>query len=345
MAVQETRNLPAQFVEDLGVDLAEQVTAQSGVPVVTQGLADLQKAAQAAGIPATKQAFETQEQFDKRKGLFDAQQRAALGFEQRQLALQGLAPQVAGLSGREIEARKIADAGIGSFRPFLATAQTLTGAGAGTGAGSIASYMSPYQQSVIDATLDEYDIQAQKGQQGILDAASRIGALGAGRTGVQMGEYQAASDRNRAAIQAGLLQQGYGQAQAARQQDYANQMGLGQYQQGLGQYQSGLASLTPQLVAGQIGTMGTVGATQQAQAQAVRDAQREANRMAAYEPYERMGYYGTGVTGLMGGYPGQYQFGATPNPTPLQNALGIGSVLGGIYGNVVGPQNPKYAGR
>ena len=32
--------------------------AQSGVPVVTQGLADLQKAAQAAGIPATKQAFE-----------------------------------------------------------------------------------------------------------------------------------------------------------------------------------------------------------------------------------------------------------------------------------------------
>ena len=198
--------------------------------------------------------------------------------------------------------------------------------------------MSPYQQSVIDATLSEYDIQAQKGQQGILDAASRIGALGAGRTGVQMGEYQAASDRNRAAIQAGLLQQGYGQAQAARQQDYTNQLGMGQYQ-------SGLASLTPQLVAGQIGTMGTVGATQQAQAQAVRDAQREANRMAAYEPYERMGYYGTGVTGLMGGYPGQYQFGATPNPTPLQNALGIGSVLGGIWGNVVGPTNPKYAGR
>jgi hypothetical protein len=53
-----------------------------------------------------------------------------------------------------------------------------------------------------------------------------------------------------------------------------------------------------------------------------------------------MGYYGTGVTGLMGGYPGQYQFGATPNPTPLQNALGIGSVLGGIYGNVQhGPRN------
>jgi hypothetical protein len=148
-----------------------------------------------------------------------------------------------------------------------------------------------------------------------------------------MGEYQAASDRNRAAIQAGLLQQGYGQALGARQQDYTNQLGMGQYQ-------SGLASLTPQLVAGQIGTMGTVGATQQAQQQAVIDAQRESNRMAAYEPYERMGYYGTGVTGLMGGYPGQYQWSAQPNPTPLQNALGIGSVLGGIWGKTIGPQNP-----
>jgi hypothetical protein len=102
----------------------------------------------------------------------------------------------------------------------------------------------------------------------------------------------------------------------------------------MGQYQSGLASLTPQLVAGQIGTMGTVGATQQAQEQAVIDAQRESNRMAAFEPYERMGYYGTGITGLMGGYPGQYQWSAQPNPTPLQNALGIGATLGGIYGNV-----------
>ena len=214
---------------------------------------------------------------------------------------------------------------------YGAAAAALTGTGAGTGAGSIASYMSPYQQSVIDATLTEYDIQAQKGQHGIMDAASRIGALGAGRTGVQLGEYQAGSDRNRAAIQAGLLQQGYTQGQGARQQDYANQMGLGQYQSGLG-------SLTPQLVAGQIGTMGQVGATQQAQTQAGMDAQREANRMAAYEPYERMGYYGTGVTGIMGGYPGQYQWSSMPNPNPLQTALGVGATMGGIWGNVMGPQ-------
>ena len=41
MAVQTTRTLPAQFVEDLGKDLAKQVVAQSGVPVVATGLAGL----------------------------------------------------------------------------------------------------------------------------------------------------------------------------------------------------------------------------------------------------------------------------------------------------------------
>ena len=81
---------------------------------------------------------------------------------------------------------------------------------------------------------------------------------------------------------------------------------------------------------------GRVGAVGQAQTQAELDAIREANRMAAYEPLERLGMYGTGVTGLMGGYPAQYQFTSQPNPTPLQSALGIGSVLGGIYGNIRG---------
>ena len=41
MAVQTTRTLPAQFVEDLGKDLATQVVAQTGVPVVSTGLAGI----------------------------------------------------------------------------------------------------------------------------------------------------------------------------------------------------------------------------------------------------------------------------------------------------------------
>jgi hypothetical protein len=49
------------------------------------------------------------------------------------------------------------------------------------------------------------------------------------------------------------------------------------------------------------------------------------------EPYERLGFYGSGVTGIMGGYPGQYQFSSTPNASPLQTALGIGATVAGLY--------------
>ena len=299
MAVQEQRTLPAPFIESIGKDYAK-------------GLTDLTKTPLQTGQFAPKVAPQHQLQQDAVS-----------------LAQTGLGAYQPYLTGQGAYAGTPTD--MMGAQDYGAAAAGLTGTGAGTGAGSIQSYMSPYQQSVIDATLSEYDIQAQKGQHGIMDAASRIGALGAGRTGVQLGEYQAGSDRNRAAIQAGLLQQGYTQGQGARQQDYANQLGMGQYQSGLG-------SLTPQLVAGQIGTMGQVGATQQAQAQAQLDQQREANRMAAYEPYERMGYYGTGVTGIMGGYPGQYQWSSQPNPTPLQTALGVGATMGGMWGNIMGPQ-------
>ena len=83
-----------------------------------------------------------------------------------------------------------------------------------------------------------------------------------------------------------------------------------------------------------IATLGTMDATQQAQTQAqVSDAGREkVNEWKPYEPYERLGYLGQGLTGIMGGYGNQYQFQQQPNPTPLQTALGTGATLAGIYG-------------
>ena len=41
MAVTTTQTLPPQFVQDLGTDLAKQVIAQSGVPVVSTGIAGI----------------------------------------------------------------------------------------------------------------------------------------------------------------------------------------------------------------------------------------------------------------------------------------------------------------
>ena len=312
MTVQETRNLPAQFVEDLGVDLAEQVTAQSGVPVVTTGLQGLGSMAQ-----PTRQSFETAQQFKKRQELFGAQQRAALGFEQRQQAVAGLAPQVAGLSAREQEARRIADAGIGSFQPFLTSAQQLTGAGAGTGTGSVQEFMSPYQQQVIDTTLQEFDRQAQTQEQRIRDQAVAAGAFGGGREGVQLAEFQTGSDRNRAALEAQLRQQNFGQAVARRDQAFRDQIGL--------------ASLVPQLTAGDVAAQGQLGAMDRTLSQAGLDATREATRQATFLPQEQLDRFASQVTGIMGGYPAQFQTTNIPNPSPLQQVLGIGSTLAGAY--------------
>ena len=116
---------------------------------------------------------------------------------------------------------------------------SLVGPGAGTGAGSIASYMSPYQQQVIDAQMAEFDRQAAIQRQGIGDQALGVGAYGGGRHGVQMAEFAKGSDMNRALLQGQLLQQGFQQGQGARAQDLAAQQGLGTYQQAMGQAQQG----------------------------------------------------------------------------------------------------------
>ena len=351
MAVQTTRNLPAQFVEDLGKDLAEQVVAQSGVPVVTTGLAGLGSMAQ-----PTQQSFETAEQFKTRQDLFAAQQRAALGFEQRQQALAGLAPTVAGQTAQQQEALRLAETaagttGIASFQPFLTEAQQAATA-AGTTLGGVQlgapttaqvqQFMSPYQAQVIDATLSEFDRNTQIQQQQIRDQQTALGALGSGRAGVQLAEFGTGAARERALLQAGLLQQGFGQAMGLRQQDIANRGALAAQQQGLGAFQAGLGSQREGVLGSNIARLGQLGALNQAQAQAVADAEREATRMATFQPQEQLDRFAGQVTGIMGGYPGATQTTNIPNPTPLQTALGIGTTLAGIYGGFQKPSETDF---
>ena len=382
MAIQETRNLPAQFIEDLGKDYGKQLTAATAKALPTQKFAPTvagQTALQKQATALTTSGIGAYQPFVTAAGT--AGTAAGTGLTAAQTGL--------GAAGTQLGAAQAALGTAGTTtagaQPFIGAAQTglgtaagLTGVGAGTGVGSISSYMSPYQQQVIDTSLAEFDKQAAARQQAISDQAVALGGFGGGREGVMQSEYQTGSDRNRAALQAQLLQQGFGQAQASRQADLQNQMalsqgqlglgpaqlglgaaqagqagqqagmagqrgalaqqqaGLAQSQLGLGQYQTGLAGALQGFQGTDIARAGQVGAADQAQSQAVLDAQREANRMAAYEPLERLGIYGQGVTGLMGGYPAQYQFTNQPNASPLASALGIGSTLGGIYGNIMG---------
>lgn len=147
----------------------------------------------------------------------------------------------------------------------LFSAMGLTGTGAGTGTGSIQSYMSPYQSAVRDATLAEYDTQAAAQRAAVTQQAGlgTVGNLDSGRFGVQLGAFDAQRARDRALIDAQLGQQGFGQASQARQQDLANQLGVsGAMQQfagtqaGLAGQQLGLGQATSAL-AGQQAGLGT----------------------------------------------------------------------------------------
>ena len=255
------------------------------------------------------------------------------------LATDKFAPTVAGQDPAQQAAYQMATTqgqGIGAFQPYITQAGAYDTAAAGlSGAGAYQPFMSPYQQDVIDATLAEYDSQAAQGLAGIGQQAAMSGNLGGGREGVMRSQYQNKSDMNRALLQSGLLQQGFTQANQLANQAFGQQMQLGQNQQGLAQQ-------VPGLYGQDIGTLGSAGAGQQAQQQAVLDATRERNRLRAYEPYERLGFQQTGIASIASGAPGQYQSMVTPNPTPLQNALGIAGVAGGLmtgYGDYLTGKN------
>jgi len=217
---------------------------------------------------------------------------------------------VAGQDPLQTQAYGLAS-GLGSYAPYLQTA-----AGA-TGPSAYQAYMSPYQADVIKTTMDEFDVQAKKGLPSLAAAAYGSDAYGGGRAGVQRASYQSQSDMNRAALQAQLLQAGYGAAQTAAQQNFANQMTLGQ--------------AAPALAGQQIAGLTTLGGAQQAQTQALLDAQKQLAYQQAYQPLQAAQSYGSGIASMISGYPGQTQQTVSPSPSPIGTALGTGTTLAGIY--------------
>ena len=220
---------------------------------------------------------------------------------------------------------------MGGVQPFI------TAAAGRTGPTAFQAFESPYQAAVRDATLASFEEQAAARRQGISDTAAKLGALGAGRTGVQLAEYDRKSDMDRALIQAQLNQAGFTQANQLAAQAFGQQGQLAGLQSGLANQQLGLAQIQPQLAAGAIGAAQALGQGDLAFRQAVQDAQTGAARMAAFEPVDRLARFGQGLAGV-GGMLGsvQTQTGpAAPQQSPLAGALqaGIGAFsLGKLFG-------------
>jgi len=226
------------------------------------------------------------------------------------------AQQVAPETALQQQARGMSG-GLGDYQQYLNQAQQYSGPQA------YQQFMSPYQQQVMDTTLTEFDRQKQMALAQQQAQAVAGGAFGGAREGVQRAEYGAQTLQDRAALQAQLLQQGFGQAQQQANTAFTQQ--------------AGLASLQPQLVSGQIGALSALGQQQQQQQQAVLDAQAAAAKEAAFEPYTRYGLVGQQLTGLAGGFPGQVQ---TYNPvqpaSTMQTLFGTLAGVGGLAGKVLG---------
>jgi hypothetical protein len=252
-------------------------------------------------------------------GGLDAQGNRATGA-----GITGLNPYVAGMDPMQTQAMNLATQGVGSYSPYLASAQGNVSNQAGlTGPNAYQSFMSPYQQQVIDASLASYDKSRLGGQQDIRDAAVNSGNFGGGREGAMLGQYNADSLLNRSAMEAGLLQQGFNQANTNAQQAFGNQGTLAQNQFGLSNFnRTGMGQ--------DISALGNLGALNQGQTQANLSANQNAAKTAAYEPYGRLNQYGQGLTGLAGGVASAYQEQA-PAQNPLSQALGTAMGVGGIY--------------
>ena len=244
----------------------------------------------------------------------------------KQIKTSAYAPTIAAESQLQQDARTAA-AGLGSL----------------TGPQAFEAFMSPYQQQVIDATKASFENKRLQERQQIADQAVAAGAFGGGREGVQRGVFDAQTNLGLAQLEADLRAQGLQQAQAQQAQaisQFGALSGLEQAQatQNLallgqaGGVQSGLASLQPQLVAGSIGDLSTIGQQSQALNQAALDAQAAANREAAYETQQRLGFFGSQISPLMGAYGAQTQFATTQQtpPSTLQTILGTGLGIAGL---------------
>ncbi len=209
--------------------------------------------------------------------------------------------------------------GVAGYQPFLDQAAAYSGPQAFQG------FMSPYQQQVIDTTLAEFDTRTAQGVPQLAANAITAGAFGGGREGVAAAQYASDAAKNRAALQAQLLGQGFTQA---------NQLANQAFEQ-----QRNLASLQPSLAASGVQQLGAAGTGDLAFQQAQLDAQQQQAQLAYNEPLSRLNAFGSGIASQVSGSPTtttNTTLGGGQTVGPLSQALsaglsayGLGSIFGG----------------
>jgi len=311
-------------------------------------------------------------QFDPKTGGFTGISGTGSGLAGYQPFLNQAASDLKAASAAAAAGQGAGAGALGQAQQAYNAAQAAAAAGQDAGAqyigpGAYQQFMDPYQQDVINASLAQFDRQSGQQARDAALAAARGSAYGTERFGVQEGSRQAQSNLDRASMAANMLAQGYQQArqqantafqqanlQAQQNVNMLGQAGQGQQNlaqglqgqaaQNLGLFQSsaqgqqGMAQLQPQLAMQGIGALGQFGTQQQQQGQAILDTQAKGNQMTAFQPQQGLGFFGSQLTGLMGGYgtPNTYTSAppaaaASPMST-LLSGIGAGAGIGQLFG-------------
>jgi len=255
----------------------------------------------------------------------------------------------------QTRAINLATQGVGSYEPFLAAAQTAQKSGAGaladsattigglgalTGPQAYSPFMSPYQQQVIDTSMQAFRDSRKGNRQAIQDAAVASGNFGGGREGAMLGQYDADTTIGEGALRAQLDAQNFAQANQLAQQNFMNQGSIGTAQQGLAgafgnqmNQQFGLSDFGRTGMGQDVSALGSLGGLRQGMNQANLSADAQAAQTGAYEPYGRLSQYGNSLTGLMGGVAGS-QYAEPGQTSPFQTALGTATGLAGLFGKI-----------
>jgi hypothetical protein len=213
--------------------------------------------------------------------------------------------QYAGLDPYEMQARALAG-GLGGFTPYLQQGAGMAQQGFGTmqqaagmyGPGAAQQFYNPYEDQVIQGTIEQMNKQNQ--QQAQADRANAVssGAFGGSRGRLMEQEREQAFGRGLTQAVGGLRQQGWNQAQQMAQNAA---QGLGTLGRGMGQMGGAFTDLG---MTGQQGLMNQIGAFDKL-GQAGRGiqnqmygAQFDAAKQMAMEPWKRMQAY-QGMLGML----------------------------------------------
>ena len=227
--------------------------------------------------------------------------------------------QLAAFQPQQQQAFGMASQGVGAFQPYLNQAtQYAMDATQAYDPQSYQQYMNPYQDEVIAGIESQFDkAQSAAGLQ-----ASRTGAFGGGREGIQRAEL----GRQRAQTVGQAQAQNYGQAQQQAQNQFASQMG--RYGEGA-QMMAGLGGQQQQQQQGDIASLMSAGSVQQQLKQQELDASYRSGLQQLYEPYQRLGF----TSDIYQGMPTSAMatsMGTAPGTNPLAQAVGAGITSLGV---------------